>query len=422
MQSEAQSNSGSEQPFVGADVGRLVLNRKTNSELPYVRSYKSFEAGEARFTLDGSNELEEHLSGVCRKVLSGILEVVSAKSLEGLLLAGGYGRGEGGVLKAEDHRDRPYNDMEFYVFLRGLPWPNERRYGGALRWLAHKLSPEAGVEVEFKLLSLKRLRRSPVSMFFYDMVMQHRLLWGAKDLLANCSHHCAAQRIPLAEATRLLMNRCTGLLFAQERMNRESFNLENADFVGRNQAKAQLAFGDVILTAHGQYHWSCRKRAQRLVEVQSDFPRLEEIKHHHEAGVKFKLHPKRTTTSRFVLSERQRELSGLGLDLWLWLERRRLKRSFPGIREYAVSKIDKCPETKMWRNALVNLKTFGPTALLRTNYPRERMLNTLPLLLWAPEALISPEILGYVQKNLRTKASSFPDLVQAYRVIWERFN
>ena len=39
---------------------------------------------------------------------------------------------------------------------------------------------------------------------------------------------------------------------------------DDADFVGRNLAKDQLAFGDVLLTAHGQYHWSCQERHRRL--------------------------------------------------------------------------------------------------------------------------------------------------------------
>src|SRR6476646_6533016 len=81
-----------------------------------------------RFTIDGSDELEEHLEGTCEMVLSGVLEIVSPRRLEALLLGGGYGRGQGGVLKTETG-DQPYNDLEFYVCLRGPHWLNERRYG-----------------------------------------------------------------------------------------------------------------------------------------------------------------------------------------------------------------------------------------------------------------------------------------------------
>src|SRR5438874_7581427 len=49
-----------------------------------------------RFTTDGGRELEQHLARTCEKIAAGIGGLVSSRRLEGLLLAGGYGRGEGG--------------------------------------------------------------------------------------------------------------------------------------------------------------------------------------------------------------------------------------------------------------------------------------------------------------------------------------
>src|SRR5437667_1590292 len=117
-------------------------------------------------------------------------------------------------------------------------------------------------------------------MFYYDLMMCHRCVYGEEALFAGCSHHCAPGRIPIHEATRLLMNRCSGLLFAKQQLERTDFTPENADFVRRNVAKAQLAFGDVLLTVEGQYHWSCRERAARLSCLVSDFPMLEEVRQH----------------------------------------------------------------------------------------------------------------------------------------------
>src|SRR4051812_18402278 len=111
-----------------------------------------------RFTIDGTDQLEEHLERTCEKVLAGGLGIVSPRRLEALLLGGGYGRGEGGVLKTE-RGDRPYNDLEFYVCLCGTHWSNARRYSAALHELAETLSGSAGVEVEFKILPLRKLRR-----------------------------------------------------------------------------------------------------------------------------------------------------------------------------------------------------------------------------------------------------------------------
>ena len=220
----------------------------------------------ARFTLDGSAALESHLQNICEQVLAGVRRLIPADRLEGLLLGGGYGRGEGGVLRTPAG-DLPYNDLEFYVFVRGQAVLAERQFRQPLHELGESLSPAAGLEVEFKVLTLDKLRNSPPSMFYYDLVMGHHWFAGDDTLLAGCEPHRDAAQIPLHEATRLLMNRCSGLLFAKARLAKPDFTADDADFVGRNLAKAQLAFGDVLLTAHGQYHWSCQERHRRLEQL-----------------------------------------------------------------------------------------------------------------------------------------------------------
>src|SRR5688572_13051725 len=151
-----------------------------------------------RFTTDGSAELEQHLALTCAKIAAGIRGLVPRKKLEAILLGGGYGRGEGGVL-ATPRGDRPYNDLEFYVCVRGNRHVNERRFGRALHVLGEILTPQAGVEVEFKITSLREFEQSSVSMFSYDLVLGHRWLAGSEELLAGCAHHREAGRIPLHE-------------------------------------------------------------------------------------------------------------------------------------------------------------------------------------------------------------------------------
>ena len=378
------------------------------------------------FTRDGSHELENQLAQICQDTHAGVQSIVPAAKLEAILLGGGYGRGEGGV-RETPAGDRPYNDLEFYVCLRGNDWVNERRYGEGIHALAEELSPGAGVEVELKLFSLGKLRRSPVSMFYYDLVMGHRWILGGEKLLSGCEHHRDAHRIPLSEATRLLMNRCSGLLFAQERMQREPFTPDDADFVARNLAKAQLAFGDVVLTAHGQYHWSCRERHQRLRRLMAgeDLPWLPEVLAHHFAGLNFKLHPRRTTLPAATLETQHRQLKTLALQVWLWLESRRLHHAFTSARDYALTAINKCPETPPWRNGLVNLMTSGPGLLFDSGawrYPRMRILHALSLLLFEAAALSDPALRQRLQRDLRTAATTRDDLMVAYQSLWHRFN
>lgn len=351
-----------------------------------------------RFTLDGSAELEKHLAKICSLVRAGVENIIPSSRLEGLALAGGYGRGEGGVLHEGGH-DRPYNDLEFFVFVRGSTFINDRRYKASLHALGESLSPEAGLEVEFKILSLQKLRRSPVSMFYYDLVMGHRWLVGDESLFAGCEHHQNASDIPLHEATRLLFNRCSGLLFASERLSQDSFDSDDADFVGRNLAKAQLALGDVFLTMNGRYHWSCRERHHRLKETTGASPALLA---HHAAGMAFKLHPQRTTKSRAELSLEHTELSQMASEIFLQLESKRLNIRLAQAADYVSCTANKCPEVPLWKNVLIHLRTRGlPSGL--TRYPREHLLNELVRMLW-------------------TGCVAEPQAVRRYATLWGCYN
>lgn len=374
-----------------------------------------------RFTINGSNALEDHLRQSCEKIANAVLEIIPREKIEALLLGGGYGRGHGGVLKTNSG-DQTYNDLEFYLCLRGSTLLNQKNYGGALHHLGERLSPSAGLEVEFKITSLKKILQNPPTMFSYDLAWGHRSLIGATEFFSTKPD---ARKIPLSEATRLLMNRCTGLLFAREHLQRKPFTPDDADFVGRNHAKAQLGFGDAFLAAQGQYHWDVRERNKRLAmfEENISLPWLDEIRQHHNAGVEFKFHPYRCTESLELLCEKQRELTTLGLKVWLWIEGHRLTKTFPSASDYALSDWNKCPETNALRNFLINARRFGGKMILQpTTYPRQRLFHSLALLLWEPEASTDRKLLLRVQNELQTSATTFREMVLAYETLWKNYN
>jgi hypothetical protein len=378
-----------------------------------------------RFTIDGSPALEERLTALCAEVLDGIQRLVPPATIEALVLGGGYGRGQGGVLKNATE-DLPYNDLEFYLFLHGNRLFTTRTYGSVLKHLEEELTGQAGLHVEFKIDSLSRFRREPISMFSYDLVSAHRIISGKLDTFRGCEHHLDAAKIPLAEATRLLFNRCSGLLLVRELLSKSSITTQESDFIGRNLAKARLALGDAVLTAFGQYHWSCLERQQRLVRLHSDaeVPRLREIREQHAIGVDFKLHPQAIQKPLAQFAADHRELSSLASQLWLWVESRRLGEAFDSVQQYALHPANKCPGTSVFRNFLLNLKSFGKKSAFAPNavrYPRERLFNSLPLLLWNGEVSREPKVRRHLQNQLHSDASDWQGLVCAYKNIWPAY-
>lgn len=382
-------------------------------------------ASAGRFTLNGDAGLEGHLRETCARVRTAVESLIPEERLEGILLGGGYGRGEGGVLHTPDG-DRPYNDLEYYVLLRGSTVLNEWRHRRALNRLAHALSEPAGVEVEFKVISLADLQRGPVTMFSYDLVRGHHRVSGPADLLADCAHHLRPEDISIEEATRLLMNRCTGLLLARQRLAHQPFTADDADFVERNLAKARLALGDAVLTAAGQYHGSCEERGRRLaaLSLPANPSWIEAVRGEHAAGVVFKLRPHRSVRTAVELDRDWAAISQLGCRVWLWLESRRLGVNFNSPMNYAWHPAPKCPGHRRWRNWLVNVRRLGLRGVWGTpafRYPRERLLRTLPVLLWQPVMLVNPCVLRRMQRELRTSASDEAGLAVAYLRLWEFF-
>jgi len=54
-------------------------------------------------------------------------------------------------------------------------------------------------------------------------------------------------------------------------------------------------------------------------------------------------------------------------------------------------------------------------------YPRERLLNALPLLLWESETAPEPIVQRLLQKQLQTAASDWAGWVAAYKNLWPTY-
>ena len=378
-----------------------------------------------RFTIDGSAEVEASLHRICETVRRGVSAVVPQKKLAAIVLGGGYGRGEGGVLKTETG-EAPYNDLEFYVFLNGNRLWHDYRFGKALHNLGHQLSSKGGLSVEFKIDCADRWKSGPISMFSYDLVSGHRIISGDESVFSDCEHHLDGSAIPLAEASRLLFNRCAGLLLVREILRKPVPTEEDADFAVRNVAKVQLALGDVVLTAFGKYHWSVLERERRLGEfVSAEAPGwLSEVRAQYAQGVAFKLHPQRLKKLEVTFGNEYLRLVDLAKEVWLWLESRRLNEKFLTASDYAMDAMDKWPGTTAWKNLCLTAKTFGPTAAVASHsgrYPRARLFNALTLLLWNSDHVAQPPFLDSLQKELHTNAADWPGLVEVFKRVWPAY-
>ena len=385
----------------------------------------SANSASERYTVDGSPELEAKIDEVNRLVVEDIHKIISPDQIDALVLAGGYGRGEGGVYVV-DGKEQLYNDLDYYLFLKGNKRANEGAYGARIKDIEAARSPEAQCDVEFKIDSLTQLEQSTVTMFSYDLVARSAIVTGSAKVFEHCSKHLDAGAIPHSEATRLLFNRCTGLIFARQRLNKASLSQDDLEFIQRNLAKIELAMGDAILTVQGAYHWNGKERNQRLQKLSpvDGIASWNALVEAHTKGIQFKLRPSHPVEPIETLKDQLNKLSLAARDVWFWVEQHRLGENISTPVEYATTSRPRCPEHPAWRNLLVNIRRQGISTLYKPypfRYPREQLYRAMGLLLWEKDSWQTPSTRALLCALLRTNATSLEDLIQRYENDWHRF-
>ncbi len=216
--------------------------------------------------------VEEAIAGVGSEIAA-----LSVPRLWGVVLGGGYGRGEGGVKRVERGELRVEstlsNDLDFFAITEeGVPEAETvAAIGAALQPVAAKWSQTLGVDVDFAVKTPARLKHDEARLMVQELVHGYVDVCGApgETLFAGLARR-APESLPWMEAARLLMNRGAGLLLALEAGRTD-------DFIARNINKCILGAGDAYLISRGLYRWRATARATALAAdagVSADAARL----------------------------------------------------------------------------------------------------------------------------------------------------
>lgn len=222
------------------------------------------------------------------EVLAGMREELSSSGLS-VYLGGSYGRGEGGV-RQDREKGLLYNDLDFFVFAaKKVP-----EASSLLKKLSHEYEKKLHVDVDFsKISSVREIKNNRKRLMMQELKRGYKLVCG-EDLLAKYLPELPADALPFSEACRLLLNRGMGLLFAGEKINKNS---DDKDFILRNIYKAILACGDARLIADGKYCWRITERRERIYASNLE----ERWKELYQEAVEFKMHPRQEMPENMTL-------------------------------------------------------------------------------------------------------------------------
>ena len=195
--------------------------------------------------------------------------------LSGVVLGGGYGRGEGGVreCKVESVKCkvegmpvaecRLSNDLDFFAITKdGTTDADAATVAKALEPVSRRWTEKLGVDVDFTGRTPWRIRHDQERLMVQELIHGYVDVAGAtgEELFAGIPRREPSE-LPWMEAARLLMNRGMGLLLAKSKM--ESAKCE-VDFINRNINKCILGAGDARLIANRKYRWRAPERAEAL--------------------------------------------------------------------------------------------------------------------------------------------------------------
>ena len=221
------------------------------------------------------------------KAIGGEIDSLHVPRLQGVVLGGGYGRGEGGVrslelgVKSLEFRvpgsEMLSNDLDFFaVTEEGASASEIAVLVAALEPVSRRWTERLGVDVDFTVRTPWRLRHDQVRLMIQELIHGYFDVAGKKGAeMFKGIEVRPPSAFPWSEAVRLLVNRGVGLLLAHEQMSSETTNyqlpttnyqLPTTNFILRNINKCILGAGDARLIARGGYLWKAEERAAALGE------------------------------------------------------------------------------------------------------------------------------------------------------------
>jgi hypothetical protein len=377
-----------------------------------------------KYTVYGNEELEKKIDSLMELIADRVVETVGRRDLAALVLGGGYGRGEGGVLTDEKGEMLLYNDFDFFVITNNVSNSRRREINRLLRSLSPELSEVAGIDVDFgPAKNVSGLSSTEFTMMWQELKHRHKVVYGPENIL-DLLPDFDLNNLPHEELAKLMLNRGTGLLLARQRMKKADLDDDDVDFIARNIWKAIMACGDAYLALHKTFSYSYRRRSE-LFDAFKDDPEIGGFYPWYKAAIDFKLKPvmpdkadlpAQWDNARAFFAQYYRYVFNVCLGA-RGMTFAQIQEAFYRNPPFAKN----CTLRQRLKNFIINLLEVRAGKFdvnLYFEYPRTRLFIVFPALLFDNEAnqnyiLLLPGV---------SALDSGDKILQSYLKLWNRFN
>lgn len=376
------------------------------------------------YSLYGSDAFDQKMDAMLSHIRNRFETEIDCSDISALILAGGYGRGEGGVLKIAETEDL-YNDLDFFVLSKLISASKTAEINRKLHFLHKELSALYGIDVDFAAVKpISSLPNTPKTLMMYDFKHGHKVILGKPDILKYMPD-IKASDLSMEEALKLLLNRGMGLYFAQSFISSGKAESEN-DFINRNIHKAYQGIGDAILIAEKRYHWSNPVRMKSFNDTDaSQYTSKDYLISAYLESMQFKMLPSKDFVSAEELCQRLEKAITLLKDVWyaLWSKYLGIDIKSYGTYQEALHQMpgEDSSAKSITKNLVLNFRDIKGKAFdlkLYTRYPRYRLFYVFPWLLFAENADMKA-----ICRALGLPDGSIRESCEAQTVeLWKKYN
>lgn len=354
------------------------------------------------FTIYDDPRVDEHIKKMLTIIVEDILKEFNKQTIKAIILAGSFGRGEGGIV-IDGKNIKLVNDFDINILVKFSKYIkiNLLKNTRSLEYLSSTLANKVKIkQVDLSVShQAKFYFKLPTIVENYEYLNGHKILFGdieIRDIIKKIK----AEDIPLDDGTKFFLTRGSGLLiaaiyfFKKDRIDikdRENFLIE--------ANKAILAMGDSFLILKHKYHYSYEKRLEIIKRVDfTEAPNGDEIKELYRLALEWKLRPNFNWASDKIEIQKWFYLKQLFYEFFIWFESKRLNMDFIDWGDYVkkIYSLQKDFNTHLPKRIYKLLKEKK----VRKDFPAK--LSILPALLFSlrNETTIDQELLSYGVENM----------------------
>lgn len=282
-----------------------------------------------KFTVCGTEKVELLIQDMVEEIATAIISDLNEGDYEALIMLGGYGRGEGGVI-IENGEEKPHNNFDFILISKNKNEAENAELKKKLMVQISEKSQKLNIGIDISVISAKKLQNADCRIIWYDMRFGHKTIYGNPDFVPSLTRF-SIDKIPSWDARNLMVNRGTLMIINDLILQKDYLDYNLKKLIVKHIIKAIIGYGDTLLFFLDDYNWSYVQKQKNMRKRTDVNPKFKAI---YEEAMNFRFqpdYPKYLIRDLYAWAE---ELRGIFKEVFLVCETKRLQQKSISWDEY----------------------------------------------------------------------------------------